>query len=94
MSRQFEVAFTWEIAENVSIALRVTGTQQPFTPARLIGHPDDWAPAEGGELEDLKIISGARLPEETERRLLDDDNFRDKIEQMLMEEREDAKAEA
>ena len=32
----------------------------PYVPAVLRGNPDDWCPAEGGELEDLHVFQGLK----------------------------------
>ncbi len=79
----FEVSFDWEVEEGFSIPVRVFGNQQPVIPEKRTGHPDTWAPAEGGELEDMQIFSGARLPREIEDRLIDDARFRETVEAAL-----------
>lgn len=85
---RFEIALTWEVEEGVLMPLRVMGVQQPYIPENRRGHPDTWMPAEGGELEDMKVYSGGRLPRHIEDRLLADDSFMrsvaEKIEQNNM----------
>lgn len=71
----FEVAITWEIEDDIFIPLRVTGIKQPVIPSIRRGHPDFWSPAEGGEIEDIKVYSGARLLPALEARLLADEAF-------------------
>ena len=80
---QFEVALTWEIEEGVQMPIRVLGVKQPYIPANRRGHPDTWTPAEGGELEDLRVFSGGRLPGEIEAKLLNDDAFMRAVEARL-----------
>lgn len=55
--------------------VRVIGVKMPSFSAVRRGSPDSWAPAEGGELEDLKVFSGSRLPPKIEDMLLTDESF-------------------
>ncbi len=45
--------------ESHEIHLEVTGTHNPFVPARLHGHPENCSPAEGGdtEIENVKVLT-------------------------------------
>lgn len=83
MSERFEVAFDWEVEEGVEMPLRVFGTRSKFYPAVTNRTNEDSLPAEGGELEDLQVFSGARLPRDLEKRLIDDERFREKVEESL-----------
>lgn len=38
------------------IELEIEGVATPYVPARLSGHPDNWCPAEGGEVEIEHIL--------------------------------------
>lgn len=65
--------------------LHVTGMEQPFFPAKLTGHPDTWAPAEGGELEDVevKLVRKGReraLPADMVERLELDERIHDALQ--------------
>lgn len=75
MSQRFEVNLTWEIEDDVFIPLSVRGRQQARLPAIRPAWNEPGAPAEGGELEDLKVFSGARLDPRHEAKLLADDSF-------------------
>ncbi len=35
------------------LEIEVTGTCTPYIAARLSGHPDNWSPSEGGDVEDI-----------------------------------------
>lgn len=35
------------------LEIEITGTCTPYIGAKLSGHPDTWAPAEGGDVEDI-----------------------------------------
>ncbi len=50
-SRGFDVEI-----ELLGHTLDVTGTAYPYVPATVSGPPDSWAPAEGGEIEDLEVF--------------------------------------
>ncbi len=80
---KFDVALTWEIEDGVFMPLRVRGVRQPSFSAVRSGHPDRWAPAEGGELEDMQVFSGARLPLALESRLFAEDAFIRAVEAAL-----------
>ncbi len=41
--------------ELVEKEYEVSGHVSAYVPARLHGHPDSWAPAEGGEVEDITV---------------------------------------
>lgn len=73
------------------------GTWVPHVPANLSGHPDDWAPAEGGYPEDLEIYlsrsangtTRARLLHvKTQNRLSEDGRFMEALELALQEQGE------
>ena len=38
------------------IELEISGTIEPYTPAKMSGHPDTWYPEEGGEVEITGIL--------------------------------------
>lgn len=38
------------------IELEVSGTIEPYTPAKMSGHPDTWYPEEGGEVEITEVL--------------------------------------
>ncbi len=63
----------------------VEGFQVPFIPESKKGHPDNWTPAEGGELEDLEIFDemGGKIPDSVERELLHNDEFTELIQEEL-----------
>ena len=82
---EFEVCLTYEVEDGVALPLRVRGSRQDFVPENRRGHPDTWTPAEGGELEDLRIISGCRLPKNVEDKLLADDDFLESVNRLLTE---------
>lgn len=83
MSRRFEVALTWEVQENVSLTLRVIGSKRHRLTSIRECWNDPGSPAEGGELEDVRIFSGHRLPSHVEDRLLNDDRFLEAVEAAL-----------
>ncbi len=47
--KTYSVTYEVERGEDV-IELEIRGTVSPYIPAKLSGHPDTWAPAEGGEV--------------------------------------------
>ncbi len=83
MSHRFEVLLTWEIEDDIFIPVRVIGRKTAQLPAIRPGWNDPGSPAEGGELEDLNVYSGSRLPSDTESRLLSDDRFIRAVEAAL-----------
>lgn len=83
MDGRFEVQLNWEIEEGVEMPLRVFGTRSKFFPAKTNCANEDSLPAEGGELEDLQVFSGARLPREIEQRLTSDSRFLETVEASL-----------
>lgn len=80
---EFDVSFDWEVEDGVSLPVRVFGRKNPVIAENRKGHPDTWSPAEGGELEDLQVFSGARLPRDVENRLLEDERFLETVEAAL-----------
>lgn len=38
-----------------TVEFEVIATFSPYVPVRLSGHPDTWTPAEGGELDELRV---------------------------------------
>ena len=83
MNTPFEVSFTYEIEEGVSMPLRVTGRRTPWIPEVKATMGDPGAPAEGHELEDLKVFCGARLPPMLENMLLADEQFIEAVEKHI-----------
>lgn len=83
VTHRFEVSLTWEVEENVFMPIRVMGIKRPAIPAVRAGHPDNWEPAEGGELEDIKVYSGGRLTPKLEYKLITDPAFHRAIEAAL-----------
>lgn len=79
----FDVKFNYEVEEGVSLPVRVTGSRTKFYPAKTNCPNEDSRPAEGGELEDLKVFSGQRLPPALERMLLMDDEFLRRVEELI-----------
>lgn len=80
----FEVEVTYSLESDRDHTLEVRGKAQPFFPAITSGPPDNWAPAEGGELEDLEIYAvygrrRKRLPRKLEDRIADDERFIEKV---------------
>lgn len=80
MSRELLASFVYEVEEGVELPLRVFGVKQPVVPAQKASWNDPGAPAEGGELEDLTIYSGARLEPDQEKRLLKDTHFLERLD--------------
>lgn len=80
MSGSFEVSFNWEVEDGVELPVRVFGNRTPYCPAKTNCADEDSVPAEGGELEDLQVFSGARLPREIEQKMIDDPRFLEAVE--------------
>jgi hypothetical protein len=53
-----------DIIEDIEV--EVDGKVSPYVPAKLWGHPDTWAPAEGGEIDDMTFTldDGTEITEE------------------------------
>ncbi len=51
----------------------IEGDVEPYTPARLHGHPDSWAPAEGGCVVDIEVWRGDGKGKKVEK--VDADDF-------------------
>ena len=54
-----EVSTTWEEEREEGLdpfLWKITGWASPIVPARTSGRPDDWYPAEGGEIEDMQAV--------------------------------------
>lgn len=77
--------------DGLSHLLEVHGYTSPYHPAVTSGPSDHWAPAEGGEIEDLAIFiqrgtRRRRLPATLETELSEDDCFLGRIEEELNEQ--------
>lgn len=83
MSHRFEVCLTWEVEDDIFMPIRVIGRKTAQLPAIRPGWSDPGSPAEGGELEDLKVFSGGRLPPLLEADLLSQDSFMRAVEAAL-----------
>ncbi len=77
MAREFQVEFEYGGKD-----LRVRGNKVPHVAANTTkGHPDNYTPAEGGQLEDLRIYEmtfhGHCVPlnVSAERKLINDEEF-------------------
>lgn len=84
MSR-FSVTFKWEINEREE-ELAISGKAAPCVSAKLTGHPDSYAPAEGGELEDLEITyadTRLKVSDDIAEELLSNDRFAEKVREAL-----------
>ena len=55
-SVDFKLEMVYTDEEGNETPVVVTGTLVPYTPAKLTGDPDNWSPAEGGELEDFLAV--------------------------------------
>ncbi len=76
------VALSWEVEDGVELPLRVYFKRHNRIAAVKASFNEPGAPAEGGEIEDVHIYSGARLAPALENRLIADDRFMTKVEEM------------
>lgn len=86
----FTIEITYSLESDRDHTLEVKGTMTRYRPAIVSGPPDNWAPAEGGELEDLeiKLVYGKRtrpLPKKLADRIFNDDHFIQKVIDSLEE---------
>ncbi len=83
----FKVGFRWELLDGEEVLLVVSGRREPEIAAKLTGHPDTWAPADGGQLEDLEIstIGGERLARKQEDALRADARFMRALDEAVSE---------
>jgi hypothetical protein len=46
----------WVDRDDQEIELTIKASVSPYVPAKFSGHPDTWAPAEGGEVEITDVL--------------------------------------
>lgn len=89
LAYRFTVEVRWHHESGRGHLIQVEGRTTPFRPARLTGHLDTWAPAEGGELEDLaaslvhKGRRQRRLPAVLEAGLMEEELFKNEVARAL-----------
>ena len=93
MSRAYSFRINFCHYTNAEHLLEVRGEYNPIIPAKLTGDPDTWSPAEGGEIEDVKIwmcqrnrLGGKRkrkLTEDLADKLFQSKGFEDSVREQI-----------